>query len=86
MPRKAATEAGETATAQPRRSSRIKEQPKEALPRPKKPRVRKDKKTDKEAADKDEKPKSSRGQKRAADEALNGDADAPAEKKVRFFF
>ena len=91
MPRKATEsvkpgEAGE-ATAAPRRSSRIKEQPKE-VPAPKKtkPRV---KKADKESADKEEKPKSRGKKRKAEDEAPNGDAEdtaAPTDKKVRFFF
>jgi hypothetical protein len=98
MPRKAAVPAGESgAPAQePRRSSRIKDQPKPAPPAKKatKPRV---KKADKEKAageeDQESKPKSARGRKRkepeaseateangAAPEAQDGE---PAAKKVR---
>ena len=95
MPRKAATESGEAgeaekrgATTEPRRSSRIKEQPQPKVPAVKKTKPRA-KKADNEA-DKDGKPKSSRGKKRKAeDEAPNGDGDdaaSPTEKKVRFFF
>jgi hypothetical protein len=86
MPRKAANSSGELPT-EPRRSSRIKVQPKEELPPPKKTKPR-TKKADKESTDKEEKPKS-RGKKRKAEEEPNGDADdaaAPTEKKVRFFF
>ena len=77
MPRKAAADAGEL-----RRSSRIKEQPKEPAPAPKKPRTKKD------TTDKDGKPKS---KKRKAADGPNGEADdatlsGPTEKKVRFFF
>ena len=93
MPRKAANSAlvSEGPPA-PRRSTRIKEQPKEPAPPKKTPKPRA-KKADKEAADKEEKSKASRGKKRKADEEeVNGDAgdandaEAPAEKKVRFFF
>jgi hypothetical protein len=91
MPRKATDPAksgeAEGAAAAPRRSSRIKDQPKEVAP--KKPKSRA-KKADKDAADKEEKPKSARGKKRKAeDETPNGgvdDATAPTDKKVRFFF
>jgi len=88
MPRKAATAAGESGeAAAPRRSSRIKEQPKEA-PAPKKaPAKPRAKKADKEGADKEEKPKAARGTKRKAAEEPNGapeDGEAPAAKKVRF--
>lgn len=90
MPRKAAaaaTESGESAPA-PRRSTRIKEQPKEdAAPKkaPAKPRA---KKADKVATDKEEKPKSTKAAKRKAADEPNGAAEgdeAPAAKKVRFF-
>ena len=86
MPRKAATAAGETGdAAPPRRSSRIKEQPKEA-PAPKKaPAKPRAKKADKEGADKEEKPKAARGTKRKAGEEPNGaveDEETPAAKKV----
>ena len=91
MPRKAANntaESGESAV-EPRRSSRIKEQPKEETAPKKAPAKPRAKKADKEATDKEEKPKSSRGKKRKAEEEPNGaedDAEAPAEKKVRFSF
>jgi len=87
MPRKAATAAGDAGeAAAPRRSSRIKEQPKEA-PAPKKaPAKPRAKKADKEGTDKEEKPKAARGTKRKAAEEPNGtaeDEEAPAAKKVR---
>lgn len=89
MPRKAAAsteESGETAA--PRRSSRIKDQPK-AEPAPKKaPAKPRAKKADKEAAPKEDKPKSAKGTKRKAEDAAEGGAEgeeAPASKKVRFF-
>lgn len=82
MPRKAATE-----VAEPRRSVRIKEQPKE--PAGPTPAPKKRTKKEKEPADKDGKPKS-QGKKRKAAEGPNGEADdasmaAPTEKKVRFY-
>src|SRR5271168_1061485 len=90
MPRKAAgtTAASGESSTEPRRSSRIKEQPKEETA-PKKAAKPRAKKADKESADKEEKSKAPRGKKRKADEEANGTADdeeAPAEKKVRFFF
>ena len=88
MPRKAANNAAAAGdSTEPRRSSRIKEQPKEE-PVPKKVQKPRTKKADKDSADKEEKPKSSRGKKRKAEEEPNGDAEdaaAPTEKKVRFF-
>ena len=88
MPRKAAnpTAAPGESTAEPRRSTRIKEQPKEDAP-PKKVTKPRTKKADKE--DKEEKPKSRGKKRKAEDEPLNGDAGdeaAPTEKKVRFLF
>lgn len=87
MPRKAATSSDEHA-AEPRRSTRIKELPKEE-PAPKKapakPRV---KKADKEGAEKEEKPKAApKSKKRKADDEPNGASekeDAPPAKKVRY--
>ena len=86
MPRKAA--ATTETTAEPRRSSRIKEQPKpEPAPKkaPAKPRTKKVKEP---AAEGEEKPKSTKGRKRTAAEkdaedgaAVNG--DEPPAKKVR---
>lgn len=101
MPRKAAAVTNADGTVpEPRRSSRIKEQPKaELAPKkaPAKPRVKKapaDKEKAKaeggDAAKDAEKPKAARGRKRKADEGVNGaegsgDAsDAPAAKKVCF--
>lgn len=84
MPRKVAAPVGEDSSA-PRRSTRIKEQPRKQDPVPKKapskPRAKK------EAADKEEKPKSARGNKRKAEDEPNGmgeDAEEPATKKVCF--
>ena len=87
MPRKAAAESGEsgepTSAAPPRRSTRIKEQPRE-VPAPKKTKPRA-KKADKESTDKEEEKPKSRGRKRKErEEEPNG--DAPTEKKVRSFF
>ena|SRR5688572_12614958 len=86
MPRKAAVAAASASdepTAEPRRSSRIKDQPvKEAPPKkaPAKPRA---KKADKEGDDKEDKPKPARGKKRKAEEEPNGDVEGePAAKKV----
>ncbi len=86
MPRKAAASVGEESSA-PRRSTRIKEQPSksDAAPKraPAKPRAKK------EAADKEEKPKSTRGTKRKAEDEPNGageDAEASAAKKVCFWW
>lgn len=86
MPRKAA--ATTETNAEPRRSSRIKEQPKpEPAPKkaPAKPRTKKVKEP---AAEGEEKPKSTKGRKRTAAEkdaedgaAVNG--DEPPAKKVR---
>jgi len=90
MPRKAAnsTAASGEPSAEPRRSSRIKEQPKEETAPKKTPKPRA--KKVKEATDKEEKVKAPRGKKRKAEEEANGTADdedeGPAEKKVGFFF
>lgn len=95
MPRKAAaaTEGG-TETAEPRRSSRIKDMPKPetAVKKVAKPRAKKaDKAKDEKAEGKEDKPKSSRGKKRKeveepngapAEEGAEGDKAPPA-KKVR---
>ena len=96
MPRKPAA-ASTDASAEPRRSSRIKDQPKPE-PAPKKATKLRSKKTEKEkqegekAEEKEDKPKPARGRKRKAAEELNGvQADAetegaegeePAAKKV----
>jgi len=92
MPRKAAasTEIVDAGAAEPRRSSRIKDQPKAEVEAPvkKAPAKPKTKKAEKEGGaegDVAEKPKSTKGRKRKADE-LNGDegeAEKPASKKVR---
>lgn len=87
MPRKAAVPAGEAGdSAAPRRSTRIKEQPK-AEPAPKKaPAKPRAKKAAKEEGDKDEKPKSAKATKRKAPEEPNGAEEGegePAAKKVR---
>ena len=88
MPRKAAT-AGDAAV-EPRRSSRIKDQPKPDPPAPKKaPAKPRTKKVKEPAAEGEEKPKSTKGRKRTAAEkdaedgeaAVNG--DEPPAKKVR---
>ncbi len=86
MPRKSAAT---KETAEPRRSSRIKEQPKSALAvkkAPAKPRVKKadkEAKADKETkADAEGKPKAPRGRKRKAAEEVNGEeAEAESEKE-----
>jgi hypothetical protein len=99
MPRKAAAPAGESgASAQePRRSSRIKDQPKPAPAAKKsaKPKVKKaDKEKPADEEDQDSKPKSARGRKRKEPEATeatetNGatapeaQEGEPAAKKVR---
>ena len=84
MPRKAAADST-TAAGSPRRSSRIKEQPKGGLALKKAPKPR-TKKANKAPADKEEvESESPRGKKRKADEGPNGDADdaaTPSEKKV----
>ena len=86
MPRKAAAatgESGEPALA-PRRSSRIKDQPKEVVAPKKTPKPRA-KKADKETADKEDKPKAPKSNKRKAADEPNGEdaeAEAPAAKKV----
>lgn len=89
MPRKAAAateDSGESAA--PRRSSRIKDQPQaESAPKkaPAKPRA---KKADKDAAPKEDKPKSTKGTKRKAEDAAEDGAEGeetPAPKKVYFF-
>lgn len=90
MPRKAAVTEG---AAEPRRSTRIKDQPKPepvVKKAPAKPRAKKADKVEKEGEEKEEKPKAARGRKRKnADEAngaeAEGDADAvkpPPSKKV----
>lgn len=87
MPRKAAPPHSTDAPAEPRRSSRIKEQPKAEAPPKKaaKPRAKKVKPVDekedeaKESLDEiveDSKPKSARGRKRTA---VDKDAEKPAE-------
>ena len=95
MPRKAtASTEGATDGGEPRRSSRIKEQPKPepvvVKKAPAKPRSKKaEKDTTKETkADSEEKPKSTKGKKRKADEdapaeGAEGDDKAPPAKKVR---
>lgn len=102
MPRKAAAAAGESGApaSEPRRSSRIKEQPKpEPVVKraPAKPRVKKaDKEKQEGEADKEEKPKSARGKKRKEAEvteateangaAPGGEGEEPPAKKVRALF
>lgn len=101
MPRKAAAATNaDGSVPEPRRSTRIKDQPK-AEPAPKKasakPRAKKAAPADKEkekaegdAAKDAEKPKAARGRKRKADEEVNGAegsgeaSEAPAAKKVCF--
>lgn len=86
MPRKAAAAISDDA---PRRSSRIKEQPKPVEPVKKvvKPKV---KKADKEGGDEYEQPKAARGKKRKVEETNGADDEAavekPASKKVCFPF
>lgn len=89
MPRKAATATGESVepALAPRRSSRIKDQPKEVVAPKKVPAKPRAKKADKEAADKEDKPKAPKSNKRKAADEPNGDgveAEAPAAKKVLF--
>lgn len=86
MPRKAAAAADDSAPVEPRRSTRIKDQPKPepvvkkaAAPKPK------SKKAEKESGDvTQEKPKSGRGRKRKEPEPTeaNGAEDEPPAKKV----
>jgi len=98
MPRKAAAAPARDTASQPRRSSRIKEQPKPDLPKKApKPRAKKAKpteaKADEPAADveAEPKPKSARGRKRptadkdaeAGDAAVPDEAEKPPSKKVR---
>lgn len=84
MPRKAVNPAASGGTSELRRSTRIKDQP---IKQEKAPKSR-GKKADKGSADMDG--KNPRGKKRKAEEEeVNGEVDnaeAPAEKKVRFFF
>ena len=87
MPRKAA--ASSESAAPPRRSSRIKDQPKPEAPPPKAPAKPRTKKVKEPAAEGEEKPKATKGRKRTATEkdaedgepAANG--DEPPAKKVR---
>jgi hypothetical protein len=81
MPRKAANSTTEFSTEH-RRSSCIKEHPKED-PAPKKAPKPRTKKADKESTDKEEKPKYSRGKKRKAEEEQNGDVDDAAQQHRR---
>jgi hypothetical protein len=103
MPRKAAAAAidGATDSAEPRRSTRIKDLPKPepvvkkaAKPRVKKADKDKEEKAEDKPEDKEEKPKSSRGRKRKEADEPNGAATAeegadgdkpPPAKKVCFF-
>jgi uncharacterized membrane protein YdbT with pleckstrin-like domain len=92
MPRRAATaQEGAADSAEPRRSSRIKDLPKPeaAVKKPAKPRAKKvDKDKEEKAEDKEDKPKSSRGRKRKEADEPNGAAaeeDEPPAKKVCFF-
>jgi hypothetical protein len=87
MPRKAAAPA--ELVDEPRRSTRIKDQPKPAAPvsekAPAKPKAKKADKDDEGTTE--EKPKSTKGRKRKADEANGDDAEKdetekPASKKV----
>jgi hypothetical protein len=92
MPRKVATAPeGATDTAEPRRSSRIKDLPKPAPAAKKaaKPRVKKtDKDKEEKAGDKEDKQKPSRGRKRKEADEPNGASAAedeePPAKKVWF--
>jgi hypothetical protein len=95
MPRKAATAPeGATDTAEPRRSSRIKDLPKpeQVVKKPAKPRAKKaDKDKEEKTEDKDDKPKS-RGRKRKEPDEPNGvpadeaedEGEEPPAKKVWF--
>lgn len=94
MPRKSATTATD-GSAEPRRSARIKDQPKPTVSSkkaPAKPRARKTKANEQPVEDAAEEPKPTKGRKRAASEveaedaALNGASDVdgpPPAKRVR---
>lgn len=95
MPRKAAATTAEGApetSTEPRRSTRIKDQPKSEPVKKAAPKPRAKKTAEGAADDKAEKPKAGRGKKRkeaeepeaAADAVEGGDAAEPPAKKVRF--